>query len=327
MVVEDKEDIMVMIRCYTYNQEKYIREALEGFVMQKTDFPFVAVVVDDASTDGTADIIKEYEEKYPEIIRAYYLEENHYQQKKPKFSYFQDIQDRSKYIALCEGDDYWTDPYKLQKQVDFLEENPDYGLVHTNYSIYNEDKNKFIKVKNKTYSTEYIYEDLLCKDNLIATLTVLVRTSLLNTVQKEIKEPRTTNGWKMGDLPLWLGISRISKVGYLKDNTAIYRLLRESASHSKNIYKVIDFMHSVTNIKLWFCNKYDTKDLIPIIKENELYSIYMIFIRAGKNEFDDYGTRLKNHNLIERTTKKTILYYTSKINLLEKFMFYFVRYF
>lgn len=128
---------LVVIKCITYNHEPYIRQCLEGFVMQQTNFKFVAVVVDDASTDRNAEIIKEFEEKYPEIIKPVYLKENHYSQGKSKEPFFKVWEDQVKYIALCEGDDYWTDPLKLQKQVDFLEANEEYsGTFHKAKIIY-----------------------------------------------------------------------------------------------------------------------------------------------------------------------------------------------
>ena len=112
---------MVSIKCITYNHEPYIRQCLEGFVMQKTNFRFEAVVHDDASTDGTADIIREYAEKYPDIIKPIYETENQYSKKDGSLGRIMDAACTGKYIAMCEGDDYWTDPLKLQKQVDFLE--------------------------------------------------------------------------------------------------------------------------------------------------------------------------------------------------------------
>lgn len=116
-----KELIMVSIKCLVYNHEKFIRETLEGFIMQKTNFRFEAIVHDDASTDNTANIIREYAEKYPGIIKPIYEIENQYSKKDSSLSRIINEACTGKYIAMCEGDDYWTDPYKLQKQVDFLE--------------------------------------------------------------------------------------------------------------------------------------------------------------------------------------------------------------
>jgi len=115
---------LVSITCATYNHEAYIKEALEGFVMQKTSFPFEIIVHDDASTDNTASIIREYEARYPDLFVTIYEAENQYSKGYGDLSRIIYSAVRGKYIAVCEGDDYWTDPYKLQKQVEFLEYNP-----------------------------------------------------------------------------------------------------------------------------------------------------------------------------------------------------------
>ena len=128
----DKE-ILVTVICLTYNHEKYIRECIDGFVMQKTNFAYEVIIHDDASTDNTAEIIKEYQQKYPDIIIPILQTENQYSKKVPIGKTFIYPRAKGKYIALCEGDDYWIDPYKLQKQVDFLEDNPDYVLSHTSF--------------------------------------------------------------------------------------------------------------------------------------------------------------------------------------------------
>lgn len=119
---------MVSVVCLAYNHEKYIRQALEGFVSQKTTFPFEVIVHDDASTDGTASIIKEYEEKYPDIIRPIYQEKNQHSQKIPIHKNHTLPLVNGKYVAFCEGDDYWTDAYKLQKQFDKLETHPECSM-------------------------------------------------------------------------------------------------------------------------------------------------------------------------------------------------------
>lgn len=117
-------EIMVSVCCAAYNHEKYIRDALDGFVMQKTNFKFEVLIHDDASTDSTADIIREYEKKYPDIIKPMYQKENQYSKGIHITNTYQIPRAQGKYIALCEGDDYWTDPLKLQKQFDAMEKNP-----------------------------------------------------------------------------------------------------------------------------------------------------------------------------------------------------------
>lgn len=127
-----ENNIMVSVICNTYNHEKYIKSALDGFVMQQTKFPFEVLIHDDASTDRTADIIREYEEKYPDIIKPIYQSENQYSQKIGFCKKFQYSRAKGKYLAFCEGDDYWTDPLKLQKQFDLMESHPECDMcAHT----------------------------------------------------------------------------------------------------------------------------------------------------------------------------------------------------
>ena len=123
--------VMVSVLCTAYNHEKYIRQALDSMVGQQTDFPFEILVSDDVSTDRTADIIREYAEKYPDIVRPFLLTENLYSQGRDVYYEVFFPNARGKYTAFCEGDDFWTDPEKLQRQVDFLESHPDYtACVH-----------------------------------------------------------------------------------------------------------------------------------------------------------------------------------------------------
>ena len=118
---------LVTIACLTFNHVKFIRQTLEGFLAQKIDFPVEIIIHDDASTDGTQEILKEYQSKYPDMIRLELRETNLYSLGVTKMFYFGTILNaRGKYIATCEGDDYWIDDLKLQKQIDFLEDNPDY---------------------------------------------------------------------------------------------------------------------------------------------------------------------------------------------------------
>lgn len=121
-------DIMVSIVCNTFNQEKYIRSAMNGFLMQQTRFPIEILVHDDASTDGTAAIVEEYAKKNPNIVKPILQTENQYSKQVAISEKFQFSRARGKYIAFCEGDDYWTDPLKLQKQVDAMEQHPELDI-------------------------------------------------------------------------------------------------------------------------------------------------------------------------------------------------------
>ena len=129
--------MVVSICCITYNHAQFIRKCLDGFLMQKTDFPVEILIHDDCSTDGTTEIIREYEAKYPDLIFPLYEEENQYQKgKAAEIDFYNYRRARGKYIAYCEGDDYWTDPLKLQKQVDFMETNPEYSVCFHAFEEY-----------------------------------------------------------------------------------------------------------------------------------------------------------------------------------------------
>lgn len=165
---------LVSIQCITYNHEKYIKDAIEGFLIQKTNFPVEILIHDDASTDKTAEIIREYELKYPNLFKPIYQVENQYSKKKGLVTSIQNKRSKGKYIAKCEGDDYWTDPLKLQKQVDFLESHPDYTLSCHNYKILDLDgkgyrdsyeeyftKNKeFIEIDTEMYVQHWLTKTL-----------------------------------------------------------------------------------------------------------------------------------------------------------------------
>jgi glycosyltransferase involved in cell wall biosynthesis len=151
---------LVSVCCTAYNHEKYIRDAIEGFLSQKTDFPFEVLIHDDASIDRTTDIITEYADKYNKLIRPIYQKENQYSQGKKVMLQCVIPKASGKYIALCEGDDYWIDPYKLQKQVDFLESNNDYvvcghGFIVKDIKKINKEKRMFAYDPTKYGSFRY----------------------------------------------------------------------------------------------------------------------------------------------------------------------------
>lgn len=171
---------LVSICCITYNHAQFIRKCLDGFLMQKTDFPIEILIHDDCSTDGTTEIVREYEAKYPDLIFPLYEEENQYQQgKAAEIDFYNYRRARGKYIAYCEGDDYWTDPLKLQKQVDFMEANPEYSVCFHNYVTYNT-WNQVYTSENTIYETDMdVSLDLFLngKTGIGLPLTMLFRVS------------------------------------------------------------------------------------------------------------------------------------------------------
>lgn len=186
------DEILVSIQCLVYNHEPYLRQCLDGFVMQKTNFRFEAVVHDDASTDGSAAIIREYAAKYPDIIKPIYETENQYSKHDGSLRRIVNSALRGKYVAMCEGDDYWIDPLKLQKQVDFLEAHPDYTLSCHRYKIYNEETKKLTLVANVNFDkfplvSEYTFDltSAFHKGWITKTLTCVYRRNAFDTSVSE----------------------------------------------------------------------------------------------------------------------------------------------
>lgn len=177
----DNQEVLVTIRCCAYNHERFIRQCLEGFVMQKADFRFEAIVHDDASTDNTAAIIREYAEKYPDIIKPIYETENQYSKRDGSLMRIMNAHTRGKYVAICEGDDYWTDPYKLQKQVDFLESHPDYVMCSSRFDKYWQESGVLEEDPDKDFEgADYDLQNLIGGKWLTQTLTVMYRRSALD---------------------------------------------------------------------------------------------------------------------------------------------------
>ena len=135
----------VSVLCATFNHEEYLRQTLDSFIAQKTDFLFEVLVNDDASTDSTADILREYAERYPEIIRPFYQKENLYSRRMNVYDLVFFPATRGEYIALCEGDDYWNDPEKLQRQVDWLDIHPEYSAcVHNSIGKFSDQPDRVL---------------------------------------------------------------------------------------------------------------------------------------------------------------------------------------
>ena len=236
----------VSIVTLAYNHGKYIRQCLEGFVMQVTDFPFEVIIHDDASTDDTAEIIREYEQKYPDIIKPIYQTENQYSKGVAIGATFLYPNAKGKYIAECEGDDWWTDPHKLQKQVDYMESHPKCSMCCTNYSSFRM-KDEFMKTDEMT-SRRFNTLSLM-RSNKIGTLTVLYRKHLLMEYLEKVK-PKMPS-FRMGDVPLWLWMTHKGYIKELPENTAVYRVLESSASHSKDFIRQLDFELEGHRVRLW----------------------------------------------------------------------------
>lgn len=206
---------LVSIWCLAYNHEKYIRDCLDGFVMQKTNFKFEAIIHDDASTDNTARIIQEYADKYPDIIKPIFEKENQYSKHDGSLNRIMNEHMRGKYVALCEGDDYWIDSYKLQKQVDFLENHNTYSMCFTNTEVMcSEIDLKYSNIFSHISKGEYTGAQIL-KSWIVHTASVLYRN------YDEI--PPNDCRFLYGDIITFLWLSQKGKLWCLDDTTAVYR--------------------------------------------------------------------------------------------------------
>lgn len=232
---------LLAIRCLTYNHEPYIRQCLEGFIIQKTSFPFIAIVHDDASTDKTAEIIEEYALKYPDIIKPILEKENQYSKHDGSLGRILNnaIPESVKYIAMCEGDDYWIDPNKLQKQVCFLENNPEHTLCFHNAKIIygNKEleqhyrlihKDTFYNIEDRDYSNVEIYENWI-----IPTASVVFKKEILNSdiYQKAINSGK----FRYGDIILFLSCCHYGKIRGFKDIMSVYRRLESGMVFQDNV--------------------------------------------------------------------------------------------
>ncbi len=246
---------LVSVVCITYNHEPYIRDAIEGFLMQETDFPFEIIIHDDASTDRTAEIVKEYEAQYPKLIKGIYQTENQYSKGK-KASTIALPKARGKFVAYCEGDDYWIDPKKLEKQKYFLENHPDYGAVFTDTDRYYENTGEIINSYDKTFRRKIpngdIFAMLIDGYNPYVTCSSFFRSHYAREYESITRRLKA----RMGDKVLWLTIAGNSKIGYITDTTAVYRVRKNSASKFDTLEEHMRFRKSSYKVSLFFSKRY-----------------------------------------------------------------------
>ena len=299
-----ESNFMVCIHCMTYNQSAYIADTLKGFVMQQTNFPFVAVLIDDASTDGEQEVIRtfvnehfdhteetgysqwETEEAYWTFARhkeneqchlvVVCLKRNLFREPEKKDALVKDWMN-SKYIAICEGDDYWTDPLKLQKQVDFLEGHKEYSMCCTGFSQTFEGNES--EKSPMVFDMDYITIEHLIKGQWIGTATVVYRRELL----ADYKPP--FSHLPFGDVPMWFHLALKGKIKYLKDITANYRRRNESACHFSDKKKEYLFGLDVMRVREYYALLADKIDVAqPEFSKNAHYYLEQCF----KNRWFDF---------------------------------------
>ena len=239
------ENVMVSVVCLTYNHEKYIRKALEGFVSQKTNFDFEVIVHDDASTDHTRMIIEEYVSKYPHIIKPIYQTENQWSKKVKITPTFICPIARGKYIAYCEGDDFWTDCHKLQKQYDAMEEHPECSIcTHTVQRVFEDGS-----LSNGFHPQKKMSEGKLSAQDFLnmrsqypfQTSSFFVRHSLWYDLMMNPPEFRKVSD--VGDEPTLLYMVAHGDIYYISENMSSYRTMSVgswSSRQQKNPQKRLD---------------------------------------------------------------------------------------
>lgn len=275
---------MVCIWCITYNHAPYILDTLHGFCSQETNFPVINVIIDDCSTDGEEDVIDSFvakeldisdkttarHEENDEFIMTfarhkknkncffviYYYKENHFSIKRPRPSVIEEWKEKAKYVALCEGDDYWIEPHKLQKQVDYMERYPEYGLVHTKAKVYNQTQKCFRGLCGRQ---DRGFEDVLLS-NPVVTLTTCFRSSIFLQYLEERSE-WDVRGWMMSDYPMWIWFAYHTKIYFLNEETAVYREVPNSMSH-KSLDNRLRFIKSTEDIRLFFVYYYNLSERI-----------------------------------------------------------------
>lgn len=268
-----QQEILVAINCLTYNHEPYIRQCLEGFVTQKTKFRFVAIVHDDASTDNTAKIVREYADKYPDIIKPIFETVNQYSKKDGSLDRIikQAINETNcKYIAVCEGDDYWTDPFKLQKQIDFLENNPEYTMCFHNAIEHYEKNIGGENIKDKIFSRisdkDYTGTSLL-RHWIVPTASIVYRKSILDT--DIYKRSIANKNFIYGDILLILSCAERGKIRGISDIMSVYRrheggvtIINEHTDITDNLVK------HYLDIPYYFGKYYET-----VVKEKVVFAL------------------------------------------------------
>ena len=279
-------DIKVSICCVAYNHERFIKKCLDGFVMQQTNFLFEILVHDDASTDNTASIVREYEENYPKLFRCVYQIENQFYKQNTLVNILFRMAG-GKYIALCEGDDYWTDPHKLQKQVDFLELNDNFSACAHYYDILR--GNVLIKNKASSQIDEVSLVDILNMRAGLHTATLLFRSDIL----KNRKFPKNIMS---GDLYFYLCCSIYGKIKFLPYNMSVYRKHIGGLSNTVAVSKMRNDFNMLPYLL----------EIDPRFPKNS-FRLYVIA------SIINYSTQIKRYQLFKYALLFQYYLYTSKI--------------
>lgn len=298
---------LVSIKCLVYNHEPFLRQCLDGFIMQKTNFAFEAIVHDDASTDNSVAIIREYAEKYPDIIKPIYETENQYSKRDGSLNKImtEAIHPDSKYVAYCEGDDYWTDPYKLQVQVDFLEKNKQCTLVYHACENYFDNFDFHIRIGESVKET---YQTFELFSYPFQTATVIINKMVLFS---DIYKKLNSTGCLAGDTLIFLSASLLGELHGMNKKMSVYRRHKNGISVNMEgpnliysnyiswvkVSKILKGNNQLflekNKLKYYFYNAYIKKDILLFIK------LFLYGICNSPNSLK-YGLELVFSDIIKR---------------------------
>lgn len=299
------ENIMVSVCCTVYNQEKYIKKAIDSFLKQKVNFKYEIIIHDDASSDSTPEIIKEYQKKYPEIIRPIYQKENQYS-KGEKVSLIAMKKAKGKYIALCEGDDYWIDSTKLERQVKYMEKHPKCSLCFHNaytFDLLTQNKVPMMKKTRRYYKFFKNYDvGDMAKLDFIPTASLMFRNSDVKRLPDFYKSSI------VGDLPLRLIMTSFGYCHYIDRIMSMYvRGTGQSATDEfnknlKDIDKTIEYLtkkqECIKNV-----NKYTNYSF------NKEFQIALDRVESDKYMYKgQYVELFKNKKILKASPRKRILW-------------------
>ncbi len=301
---------LVSIHMTTYNHAPFIVQAIEGVLQQKTDFPFELVIGEDCSIDGTREIVFEYQKKYPDIIRVIASEKNVGMKNN---GYRTTRACQGKYIAFCEGDDYWQSPHKLQKQADYLERHPECGLVYSSYDVYHVSSkqkiNDFIKYRKRKMPENPGISDIVGGKGAPLTCTVMVRRVLCEQIIEADPYLHKSGHFLMGDTQLWAEMATKARLYFIPESLATHNITDESATRSKNVTKALRFSISNAELFLYLCNKYNLPQRLK--QKYEIYfaecSLRLAFHTRNKQLADE--ARSKKNTF---TPEEWLLYYGAK---------------
>ncbi|MEP1305334.1 MAG: glycosyltransferase [Balneola sp.] len=314
---------LVSVCIQTYNHAQYIKECLDGVLMQKTSFPFEILLGEDESSDETREICIKYAEEYPAIVRLFlHTRVNNIRINGTPTGRFNSRYNlysaRGKYLAMCEGDDYWIDPYKLQKQVDFLESYPDYTLIHSDYNYKNQETGSIVEAlyenKGKVFREEEDCAPLIISDKYdIATCTVVYQRVLGQSILENFAHDFDER-YSMADYQMWFHLARLGKFKYLPDVTATYRRNYGSATAFFDYKKRREFIKNVYWQRRSFAERYDYLEVVPTIDFQYLRNLAFLTYRInGNNNNNEYYKKFKKLNNVS---------YISLMNLWGSFLKY-----